>query len=79
MKPIIIKVDKDDKVNITVSELKEYLDRAYEEGRKDGNSYYTWDKPITITTPYIYKTTYLDSFTTASAPKTTDSITTTTF
>lgn len=78
MKPIIIKVDKDDKVNITVSELKEYLDRAYEEGRKDGNSYYTWNKPITVTTPY-YTTTYPGSYTTTSAPKTTDSITTATF
>lgn len=79
MKPIIIKVDKDDKVNITVSELKEYLDRAYEEGRKDGSSYYTWNKPITVTTPYYTTKTYLDSCTTASAPKTADSITTTTF
>ena len=78
MKPIIIKVDKDDKVNITVSELKEYLDRAYEEGKKDGSSYYTWNKPITVTTPYYTTTTCSDSYTTASAPKTTGTITTTT-
>lgn len=76
MKPIIIKVDKDDKVNITVSELKEYLDRAYEEGRKDGSSYYTWDKPITVTTPYYKTTPYFDTATSTSAPKTTDTITT---
>lgn len=80
MKPIIIKVDKDDKVNITVSELKEYLDRAYEEGRKDGSSYYTWNKPITVTTPYYTTKTYLDDATTStSAPKTNGTITTTTF
>lgn len=79
MKPIIIKVDKDDKVNITVSELKEYLDRAYEEGKKDGSSYYTWDKPITVTTPYVYKTTpYFDTATSTSALKTTGTITTAT-
>lgn len=79
MKPIIIKVDKDDKVNITVSELKEYLDRAYEEGKKDGNSYYTWSKPITVTTPYYTTTPYFDTTTSTSAPKTTDTITTATF
>lgn len=79
MKPIIIKVDKDDKVNITVSELKEYLDRAYEEGKKDGNWYYTWNKPITVTTPYYTTaTTYSDSCTTGSAPRTTGTITATT-
>lgn len=79
MKPIIIKVDEDGKVNITVSELKEYLDRAYEEGKKDGNSYYTWNKPITVTTPYYTTKTYLDSCTTASAEKTPSTITTAIF
>lgn len=79
MKPIVVEVGKDDKVNMTVSELKEYLDRAYEEGKKDGSSYYTWNKPITVTTPYYTTKTYLDTTTSTSSPKTNGTITTATF
>ena len=41
MKPIAVKVDKDDKVIMTFSEFKKALDEAYRQGREDG-SYRYW-------------------------------------
>ena len=41
MKPIIIQVPstKDGKVTLTVKELQEMLDKAYESGKNDGTTY----------------------------------------
>lgn len=38
MKPILIKVDKNDISNITIEALQEMLDKAYEAGLQDGKS-----------------------------------------
>lgn len=42
MKPVIIQVpsSKDGKVTLTVKELQDMLDKAYESGKQDGTTHY---------------------------------------
>lgn len=57
MKPIIIKVDKEGYVTMSVEEFQKYMDDAYYQGIKDGEDRKWW-KYIYQTTPVpVYKTT----------------------
>ena len=42
MKPIIIRVDKDDNVTMKLSEFQKYMDEAYQQGKADGEGPYWW-------------------------------------
>lgn len=58
MKPIIIKVDKDDNVTMKLSEFKKYMDDAYQQGKADGEGTYWWrySGPSFAGTPVTTKT-----------------------
>lgn len=57
MKPyvVILKQIKDNKIILTEEELKAIVERAYDDGYNDGNSYY-W-RHYWSNYPYIYNTT----------------------
>lgn len=52
MEPLIITVDSNGKVAMSVSEIKALLDKAYKMGRDSGNRYYTWYPSNVYSTQY---------------------------
>jgi len=58
MKPLLIKVDKDGNLKITIDELQKMIDSAYDSGFEDGKK-----SAPTITTPTWPQPTYVPTTT----------------
>lgn len=71
MKPIVIQVPstKDGKVTLTIKELQDMLDKAYEAGKKDGTSNLNYCCPSTCPyKPWWYGNGYTYSGTISNNP-----------
>lgn len=71
MKPIVIQVPstKDGKVTLTVKELQDMLDKAYEAGKKDGTTNLNYCYPSTCPyKPWWYGNGYTYSNATGTKP-----------
>ena len=61
MKPLIIYIGKDDKIELTKAELEEMLTEAYEQGKSDGTTTINYPNTPYPNTPYPSNTPWWDT------------------